>query len=367
MGDSDGGRRQDPVTDEQYGVLKTGDDPRSKEEIISTIAKRHPIELEERVDTLDNPLIIECASPGWQPDEWPPEEAYPNELPPTYTSAGETRYPAVPCSIEDQAAEIVKASEAGCAAAHIHPRDPADCLGTDDIEMLGEIYRRIFEETDVVSVQHAWKITSNNSVDLVELAQEHLAAAGGSNRYIQASVVLWPTFDSYPKNYTERVKEGVEFYREHGIKPIHKVRSAYNTRRLHRDLEATGLLDGDPLCIFHDMGHPFGWPLDQDPWMPMQMITNLEQTKQRFPDDTVIGVCSGGRNWLPITMEAILRGVDYVRIGIEDFYWMYPHRDDVIQENMQVVNKIVEFCDLIGREIATPHQAREILGIELTE
>ncbi|MFC7203237.1 3-keto-5-aminohexanoate cleavage protein [Haloferax namakaokahaiae] len=362
------GTDENPVTDEQYGVLKTENDPRPKEEIISTIARRHPIELEERIDTLGKPLIIECASPGWQPDEWPPEDAYPEGLPPNYTEPGDTRYPAVPCSLEAQADEIVKAAKAGCAAAHIHPRDPADCLGTDDVDMLADIYRRIFEETDVVSVQHSWKITPDNSIDYIDMAEQKLAAAGGSNKYIQGSVMLWPPFDSYPKKYTERMREGVEFYREHGIKPIHKVRSSYNTRRLYRDLNATGLLDdGDgPLCVFHDMGHPFGWPLDQDPWMPIEMITSLEQTKQRFPDDTVIGVCSGGRNWLPITIEAILRGVDYVRVGIEDYYWMYPHRDEVIQENIEVVNKIVDFCNIIGREVATPAQARDIMGIELT-
>lgn len=160
--------------------------------------------------------------------------------------------------------------------------------------------------------------------------------------------------------------EGAEFYRERGIKPIHKVRSTYNARRLYRDLTGAGLLEGeDPLCVFHDRGHPFGWPLDQDPWMPVEMISGLEQTRQRFPDDTVIGVCSGGRNWLPITMEAIMRGGDYVRVGVEDCYWMYPHRDEVLQENIDCVNKILDFCELVGRPVATP-QARDILGIELT-
>jgi len=358
-------RRENPVTDEQYGVLKTENDPRPKEQIISTIVNRHPIELEETIDTLDSPLVIECASPGWQPDTWPPREAY-DELPPNYTDAGDTRYPAVPHTLEEQAEEIIAAAEAGCAAAHIHPRDPADGLGTDDVEMLAEIYRQIFEATDVVSVQHSWQITPDNSIDYIEMAEQKLAAADGSNRYIQGSVVLWPPFDAYPKNYTERMVEGVEFYREHDIKPIHKVRSQYNARRLYRDLKANDLLDSDPLCVFHDMGHPFGWPLDQDPWMPIDMISGLEETKQRFPTDTVIGVCSGGRNWLPITLEAILRGVDYVRIGIEDYYWMYPHKDEVIQENMAVVQKIIDFCEIIGREVATPEQARDILGIELT-
>jgi len=357
--------RERPI-DEEYGVLKVEDDPREKSEIVSTIARRHPIELEERIDTLADPLIIECASPGWQPDVWPPEDAYPEgNLPPNYTEAGDTRYPAVPCSIEDQARTLIDAVEEGCAATHVHPRDPEDCLGTDDVALLADIYDRVFEETDAVTVQHSWQLT-DDSIDYVEIAEEKLAAADGSNRYIQASIVLWPPFDSYPGRYTERVAEGVEFYRDHDIKPIHKVRSEYDSRKLYRELERTGLTDEDPLCVFHDMGHPFGWPLDQDPWMPIEMIAGLEGTKQRFPEDTVIGVCSGGRNWLPITMEAIVRGVDYVRVGIEDYYWMYPHRDEVIQHNIDCVRKVVKMCEILGREIATPEQAREILGVTLT-
>jgi len=138
------------------------------------------------------------------------------------------------------------------------------------------------------------------------------------------------------------VAEGVEFYREHDIKPIHKVRSEYDRRKLHRALNRTGLIDENPLRTSQDMGHPFGWPLDQDPWMPIEMIAGLEGTKQRFPDDAVIGVCSGGRNWLPIAMEAIARGVDYVRVGIEDYYWRYPHRDEVIQHNIDCAGRSSE-------------------------
>lgn len=56
-------------------------------------------------------------------------------------------------------------------------------------------------------------------------------------------------------------------------------------------------------------------------------------------------------------------GVDIVRIGIEDLYWMYPHRDEIIQENIECIRKVTQFCELIGREVAGPEQAREILGI----
>ena len=64
-------------------------------------------------------------------------------------------------------------------------------------------------------------------------------------------------------------------------------------------------------------------------------------------------------------MEAIARGVDYVRVGIEDFYWMYPHRDEVIQHNIDCVRKVA-ICEVLGHETATPEQARDILGITRT-
>lgn len=43
---------------------------------------------------------------------------------------------------------------------------------------------------------------------------------------------------------------------------------------------------------------------------------------------------------------------------------MYPHRDEVIQSNMEIVEKITGFCDMIGREVATPARARVMLAMD---
>jgi hypothetical protein len=50
------------------------------------------------------------------------------------------------------------------------------------VDLLADIYRRIFEETDVVSVQHSWQLTEDDSIDYVDMAEQKLAAADGSNR-----------------------------------------------------------------------------------------------------------------------------------------------------------------------------------------
>lgn len=349
------------------GPVKHEDDPRSTQEILRAIVGSNPVELEPKIDTLDRPLVIECACPGWQPREWPDPEAYPRGTPPNYEKGG-TRYDAVPCSYDEQAAELVEAVEAGCAATHVHPRDPADCLPTHSAERLVEIYDRAFESADFFPIQHAWSRTPEDGIDFVEHADALLELGDGSNKYIQGSVVLWPPGDRYPRqDYAAAVREGLTFFAEHDIKPIFKLRGSYQARKLHRTVVEGDMPVAEPMAIVHDMGHPYGWPMDGEEWMPIELISSIEQTRKRFADmDTVIGVYSGNRNWLPVTMMAILAGVDMVRVGIEDPYWMYPHRDEVIRSNIECVRKIVDFCELIDRELATPEQTRELLGTALT-
>lgn len=349
------------MSSDLYGLLKREGD--NIEEVLVRIAEKHPIELEERIETLSKPLILECACPGWQARLWGPPRAYPVRKPAGYQEGG-VRYPAVPCTIEDQAKENVDAVRAGAAAIHIHPRDPKDCMATDEVGLLAQVYDRIFEAVDAISIQHTWKITSDGTIDYVSDAKT-LLEVGEGNRYCQGAVVLWPPANSYPPGYIKSVQDGIRFMEANDIKPVHKLRSSYNVRQMKRALVETEVITQRPLVLVHDMGHPFGWPMDLDPWMPLDLITSIMQTKQRMPD-SIIGVFSGGRNWMPITMTAILAGVDFVRVGVEDVYWMYPHKDEVIQRNIDTVKKIVGFCDLIGRKIANADEARQILGIKRT-
>ena len=57
-------------------------------------------------------------------------------------------------------------------------------------------------------------------------------------------------------------------------------------------------------------------------------------------------------------------GVDLVRVGIEDQFWAYPHKDEFIKKPSESVQKVVQMARALGRDIATPSEAREILGIK---
>lgn len=71
----------------------------------------------------------------------------------------------------------------------------------------------------------------------------------------------------------------------------------------------------------------------------------------------------GGRYWLPLVVMSIMLGADVVRIGIEDAVYMYPHRTDVIKSAGQVVEAVVGIARRLGREVASPSEARQMLGL----
>ncbi len=102
-----------------------------------------------------------------------------------------------------------------------------------------------------------------------------------------------------------------------------------------------------------------------DPMSHLNLINSIEMIRRTVPDCT-IGIHAGGRNWLPMTALGIMLGVDVVRVGIEDQFWAFPHKDKFIAKPAESVELVVQIARSLGRDIATPAEAREILGIKAT-
>jgi len=101
-------------------------------------------------------------------------------------------------------------------------------------------------------------------------------------------------------------------------------------------------------------------PTYPDLWGLIHLIT----MRHLLPEGTIVGAGIGGRNWLPLAVLAIILGVDFIRVGKEDAMWVYPHRDDVIKTNAEVVKKIAAIARELGRDIARPDEARKMMGIK---
>ncbi len=52
------------------------------------------------------------------------------------------------------------------------------------------------------------------------------------------------------------------------------------------------------------------------------------------------------------------------RVGTEDSIWRYPHRDEKIQSNVESFKTAKALCELLGREIATADEYREMIKVK---
>lgn len=64
---------------------------------------------------------------------------------------------------------------------------------------------------------------------------------------------------------------------------------------------------------------------------------------------------------------ALLFGVELVRVGIEDIFYLYPHRDDISQKASDSTELVVRLIRALGREVATVDKARKRTGVKLTK
>lgn len=66
-----------------------------------------------------------------------------------------------------------------------------------------------------------------------------------------------------------------------------------------------------------------------------------------------------GAYQLPMCTHAIAMG-GHVRVGLEDCIYFCKGE---LASNEQLIKRIVQVSDILGREIATPDEARQILGL----
>jgi 3-keto-5-aminohexanoate cleavage enzyme len=351
-----------------YGQMdETKDWEKDYAEYVKARLKKFPIDLEPKISTMEKKLIVECATTGGSVRFWGPREIYPFE-PPGFKPGG-IRYAAVPRSIEEQVQTIVDAVNEGAAVIHHHVIDPDTGYRTKrsyDPQLRAEIFDRVFEKVDIVTLEDTFD-RFGSEVDWVTKTQK-LLSLGKGNKYCQGSVILvgFGQYEVDAFHISERsLLKGIPFLEENKVKPIYQLYDTFSLMRLKQILIDPVVSKMKPYVLNLHMGKHHSHTIHKDPWASLQLITQMNMVKETIPDSP-IGIYAGGRNWLPVTTLGIMLGADIVRVGIEDCYWVYPHRDDVIPSNAAVVKKIVTIARELGREIATPGEARKILGLELT-
>lgn len=310
------------------------------------VAKHFPVDKEKPILTMDKPVIIESACPGWQ--------------------VGGERFPAVPLTIEDQVRETIDSIRAGAVAVHMHPRDPRTGNAQANPKLLARILGPVFDEVgDFVTLSHTW--AAREQVDYISETQE-LLELGEGNKYCQGSVVLRAGHVSATGTFhpEQNVIDGVIWLEAHDIKPIFQLYDTYVMWDFKHSLLDTGISKKRPYVFNVHLGKHHAHTIHKDPWSYLQLITNYNMVLDTEPD-SIVGVYPGGRNWLPIVVMGLLMGTQLIRVGIEDCYWVYPHRNEIISKNSAMVTLVRDIAERLGRRVVTdPNEARRILGLQLT-
>lgn len=320
-----------------------------------------------RVTSMAKKVAIEAAIPGWQPISW-------------YEERGVTNLP--PVTFDDQANAIVECVKAGASVIHTHPRDPEtgmtahmDPIGSPKsrhAQCLMEIMDRAHKDVDFVCAHHTWwgnpqKGSQADFITQTKLLLDAGKAKGLGNWYVESALIM--TEGNYQVGHAtfdiESIQEGVKWMEANGVKPMVEVES-FAIPRVKQHLIDTGLLKKPFWAVIQEGKHSDDRAFGGDPWTQLEVITSLGLAKQGLGEDTFLGIAPAGRNWLTMATIALLGGIELIRVGIEDQFYLYPHRDDISRRAADTTEIIVKIARALGREIATPDDVRKRVGIEST-
>jgi len=97
-------------------------------------------------------------------------------------------------------------------------------------------------------------------------------------------------------------------------------------------------------------------------YSPQSMIHGLtrqvELIRHVDPEAQII-VCAGGRASLHLATLGLLMGL-HVRVGMEDTVWKWPHRDDMIERNVDVFRMTRTIAETLGRELMSSAEFIEL-------
>jgi 3-keto-5-aminohexanoate cleavage enzyme len=254
-------------------------------------------------------------------------------------------------NLPEQPDEIVEQGVAawreGAAILHVHARKP-DGSSTMDPAIFGELHERLCAETDAVI-----QLTTGGSPTLpvaerlnsVLLAPEMCSLnLGLLNFFIRGEQVFFSNHRSDIEHFAVEMKR-------RGVRPELE---AYNIAMLEEaeHLIAKGLIEPPYLvnCVLHT---PTQGGLRGTPRNLMEMVS-------RLPEEVICNVSSMGRTQLPITTMALAMGVN-VRVGMEDN--VYYRRGELVENNARLVARTVRIARELERPVASPDEARAMLGL----
>lgn len=254
--------------------------------------------------------------------------------------------PNLPITPEEQAADARACFEAGARVVHLHVRDDAG-QPTQSLER----FKAALEAIRAAAPEMIIQISTGGAVG--EAFEKRLAP-----------LELKPdmgTLNAGTLNFGEEV-----FINQ--PRDIVRLAEAFKTYEVVPEIEVyesgmvdyvaklvkKGIITHTPLHVQFVLGVPGGMN-----GSPKNVLYMMDHLKEQIPTATwaVAGI---GRFHIPASLSAMVNG-GHIRVGFEDN--IFYHKGLIADSNAQLVARMARIASEIGRPLATPAQAREILGL----
>jgi len=154
------------------------------------------------------------------------------------------------------------------------------------------------------------------------------------------------------------IKAQCEYFQALGKKVMVSVHDTASIDNIQRFLIRPGILKKPYFfTILSDLPGMFYMP---HPRAMVEGFSLLVNRLKELDSDCQILVCASGRASVYLAALAIIMGL-HLRVGTEDTVWRYPHRDEKVRSNLESFQTAKALCGLLGREIATADEIRELL------
>lgn len=174
-----------------------------------------------------------------------------------------------------------------------------------------------------------------------------------------------PMAPNFPVEWMEAVAQVVT---DQGGRLFFSTHSTAEVDLADRLVLSKGILP-EPSCWIVLIGYPYDDATDRlSTWLkhPDAMMSELAQIVTRIREvdsQAFIQVCASGRASHYLATLAMLMGL-HVRVGTEDTVWRYPHKDELLDSNREMVERAKATAAALGRELATPDDLRAMLGMK---
>lgn len=281
--------------------------------------------------------------------------------------------PHLPVTPDEIAQQAIEAAEAGAAILHLHARDPQDGRPAFDPAVYRQFLPRIHAATDAVI-----NITTGGAITMT-LDQRLAAALDWSAEMASCNMgsmnfAIFPVLEKmkdfkhdWERDYIEGTRRNIfrntfadieEVFQRlgqgHGTRfefECYEVGHLYNLKHF----VDRGLVRG-PLFLQFVLGILGGIGPDPENLVHMKRIAD-----KLFGEGYQWSVLGAGRHQMPLITQAALMG-GHVRVALEDS--LSVARGRLATSNAEQVRMIRGIVEGFGLEIATPDEARVMLGLK---